>query len=57
MMYRLKEKCPRKFLYQISGDKNTFLNLLYFVKNTKRKHNVKTGSKLHKKYEIGRAHV
>lgn len=50
MMYRLKEKCPRKFLYQISGDKNTFLNLLYFVKNTKRKHNVKTGSKLHKKY-------
>lgn len=50
MMYRLKEKCPRIFLYQISGDKNTFLNLLYFVKNTKRKHNVKTGSKLHKKY-------
>lgn len=50
MMYRLKEKCPRKYVYQISGDKNTFLNLLYFVKNTKRKHNVKTGSKLHKKY-------
>lgn len=49
-MYKLKEKCPRKFLYKIEGDKNTFLNLLYFVVNTKRKKNVKTGSKLHKKY-------
>lgn len=50
-MYKLLEKIQRKFVYQIAGDANTFMNLLTFTTNTRRKTNVRDGSKLHKRYK------
>lgn len=50
MIYKLFNASPRKYLYQIPGNKNTFLNLLYFIRKTEIKTNIVAGSRLHKKY-------